>query len=240
MNFPALRTAAIAAAAIFSMAPLCAQAEITYEYTGTIFNGPSSLVGKAITATFVIDDSVAGIQIGADADNIDRPFSVLSATYTFEGLTFSSKPMSHFNTSANYLLPTNRNYVKVNNNIDDPNATANFNAMFLNVYSNETHGGITSSTMTLRVADFPSYSAVNSPALPTDFSGLTPGSGFGVDSITIGMGYNIGSTFSTITSGNGTLRVLSPVPEPETYAMLLAGLGSLIGVARRRKTKASA
>ncbi len=240
MIFSARRTAAIAAAAIFSMAPLCAQAEITYEYTGTIFNGPSSLVGKAITATFVIDDSITGIQIGADTDNIDYAFSVLSATYSFEGLTFSSKPMSHFDTSANYLIPTNRNYVKVNNNIDDPNVVANFNALFLNVHTNETHGGITSSSMILRVADYPSYSAINSPALPTDFSGLAFGAGSGFDSVSIGMGYSAGGISSTITSSNGTLRVMSPVPEPETYAMLLAGLGSLLGVARRRKSKTPA
>lgn len=38
---------------------------------------------------------------------------------------------------------------------------------------------------------------------------------------------------------NGTVRafLLSPVPEPETYALMLAGLGLLGGVARRRKAK---
>ena len=32
----------------------------------------------------------------------------------------------------------------------------------------------------------------------------------------------------------------NPVPEPETYAMLLSGLGLLVGVARRRKKSAAA
>ncbi|MBK9347843.1 MAG: PEP-CTERM sorting domain-containing protein [Burkholderiales bacterium] len=31
--------------------------------------------------------------------------------------------------------------------------------------------------------------------------------------------------------------LLAPVPEPETYAMLLAGLGVMGAVARRRKAK---
>ena len=35
---------------------------------------------------------------------------------------------------------------------------------------------------------------------------------------------------------NSMLFVLSPIPEPETYAMLLAGLGLVGFMARRRKT----
>ncbi|MBA3697006.1 MAG: PEP-CTERM sorting domain-containing protein [Methylotenera sp.] len=34
---------------------------------------------------------------------------------------------------------------------------------------------------------------------------------------------------------NGTVSMVSPVPEPETYGMLLAGLGMIGFVARRRK-----
>ncbi|MBL0010255.1 MAG: PEP-CTERM sorting domain-containing protein [Nitrosomonas sp.] len=34
---------------------------------------------------------------------------------------------------------------------------------------------------------------------------------------------------------SGTLSVVSAVPEPETYAMLLAGLGLMSVMARRRK-----
>lgn len=41
---------------------------------------------------------------------------------------------------------------------------------------------------------------------------------------------------STGTAGyNGTLSLVSPVPEPEVYGMLLAGLGLMGFVARRRK-----
>jgi hypothetical protein len=34
---------------------------------------------------------------------------------------------------------------------------------------------------------------------------------------------------------NGTQITITPVPEPETYAMFLAGLGLMGAVARRRK-----
>jgi hypothetical protein len=50
------------------------------------------------------------------------------------------------------------------------------------------------------------------------------------------IGYNVdimAGTSYTARSGD-VLRVVSPVPEPETYAMLLVGLG-LIGLATRRK-----
>jgi hypothetical protein len=33
---------------------------------------------------------------------------------------------------------------------------------------------------------------------------------------------------------------VTPVPEPETYAMMLVGLGLIGGIARRRKQKLSA
>lgn len=41
------------------------------------------------------------------------------------------------------------------------------------------------------------------------------------------------------TMGNFLVREVSPIPEPETYAMMLAGLG-LLGLARRRKQKLDA
>ncbi len=244
-----LRAAELLVAAAFATLSANAAAELTYEYTGSIFLGPSAHVGKAITARFVLDETVAGVKpILSDTDNVDYPFAILSATFSFNGLEFDSKAYADFNKSTSYLTPVNRNYVKINNNIDDPNAVPNFNGLFLNIYSNETHGGLTSSTMSLRVADFPSYSAVNSPALPTSFSGLTVAPGFGSDSTSISMGYCTTSGIcSTITSSNGALRVVvptpppppppptTPIPEPETYAMLLAGLGTLSIFARHKK-----
>jgi hypothetical protein len=36
----------------------------------------------------------------------------------------------------------------------------------------------------------------------------------------------------------GTTPIASPAPEPETYAMMLAGLGIVVGIARRKKQQA--
>lgn len=55
-----------------------------------------------------------------------------------------------------------------------------------------------------------------------------------------------GATWNSVATGMGDLYAVkvtdvSPVPEPETYAMLLAGLGVLGGVARRSsRTSATA
>jgi hypothetical protein len=38
-------------------------------------------------------------------------------------------------------------------------------------------------------------------------------------------------------SYSGVLNIAQPIPEPESYAMLIAGLGILGGIARRRKNK---
>jgi hypothetical protein len=50
-------------------------------------------------------------------------------------------------------------------------------------------------------------------------------------------GSNLGliQTFATATAVSSF--ALAPVPEPETYAMLLAGLGLVAGVVRRRKAQ---
>ena len=52
---------------------------------------------------------------------------------------------------------------------------------------------------------------------------------------------NIFDDLSPFGSGKGYVGVFAiPVPEPETYAMMLAGLGLMGFVARRRKQKEAA
>lgn len=46
---------------------------------------------------------------------------------------------------------------------------------------------------------------------------------------------HIAGTATGAATYNGTASLVSPVPEPETYGMLLAGLGMIGFVARRRK-----
>ena len=40
---------------------------------------------------------------------------------------------------------------------------------------------------------------------------------------------------ATLTNGQQTLFVLTPIPEPSTYALMLAGLGTLAWIARRQR-----
>jgi PEP-CTERM motif len=54
------------------------------------------------------------------------------------------------------------------------------------------------------------------------------------------LGAGLGWSFSRLDNGSERLMLasntLSPVPEPEIYAMLLAGLGLLAFAARRRRS----
>ena len=40
---------------------------------------------------------------------------------------------------------------------------------------------------------------------------------------------------ATLTNGQKTLFVLTPIPEPSTYALMLSGLGVLAWIARRQR-----
>ena len=224
-----LRKAALAsfllAAASSSMADI-----ITYNYSGTIFGAPgaTSIVGSAVQAEFVIDTGIAPVTPDFLPTSRIYPFSVLSATYSFLGLTFNSKPYADFNPLASYLGGANQNNVQI---APDPTQ----NRLFVRTFSTDLQGAFTSSGMELQVIDKPAFGAVNSLQIPTSFSGLdlTPGN----DIILLSMGYCVtGGVCSSLGSRNGSLTASSvaPVPEPEVYAMLLAGLG-LLGFAKRRK-----
>ncbi|MBS0322309.1 MAG: PEP-CTERM sorting domain-containing protein [Proteobacteria bacterium] len=65
--------------------------------------------------------------------------------------------------------------------------------------------------------------------------GLAPGSTGNIIVYTDATGYGYGSAL--VQDGSqGSWKVFAPVPEPETYAMLMAGLGLMGVIVRRRKT----
>jgi hypothetical protein len=63
---------------------------------------------------------------------------------------------------------------------------------------------------------------------------LTQGSARWANSSALGVA---GTDTGPFTFAAGNVQLAQPVPEPETYAMLLAGLGLIGGIARRRKQK---
>jgi hypothetical protein len=85
--------------------------------------------------------------------------------------------------------------------------------------------------------------------LGTDFAGVvtstagqvvsainaTPAGSALVDAVVLGSGLGIEVPFASTSLSGGAVSQVSPIPEPETYAMLLAGLGLLGFEARRRK-----
>lgn len=75
----------------------------------------------------------------------------------------------------------------------------------------------------------------------TPYSNFSNGSllsqGFRFDSQPL-TSHGRGNFFRVNLSNVDSASPVSPVPEPETYAMLLAGLGLMVGFARRRKQQA--
>jgi hypothetical protein len=79
------------------------------------------------------------------------------------------------------------------------------------------------------------HDMLSSTSLPSDTSFATK-SDFILDSYSLTNGQSFGeSEFLGSTTRNFTLANVSAVPEPETYAMLLVGLGAIGAMARRKK-----
>jgi hypothetical protein len=79
----------------------------------------------------------------------------------------------------------------------------------------------------LRSPLFSNYGSLPIPA-PLGFNGIISDTGFTSVTVSVAQGENF----------HITNYMLAPVPEPETYALMLAGLGLLGAVARRKKTSA--
>lgn len=70
------------------------------------------------------------------------------------------------------------------------------------------------------------------------FSGLSTGTPYSLDVEVVGGGVNTGYGSWNFGSQYSVTVAAAPVPEPETYALLLSGLAILATVARRRTQKA--
>ena len=92
-------------------------------------------------------------------------------------------------------------------------------------------GGITSFAGLLSTVNLTGTSTVNPPVIVSVLSGFTGTLSPGAYSL------RISGTTGTGGASYGGNVVLTPVPEPETYALMLAGLGVVGFVAARRRNR---
>ena len=180
------------------------------------------------------------------ADNFSTGTFVTDATNTFAAASFSGSMYS-----AVYMNDTLSPYSSTSGALTFL-YTFKLDAVqgWLDNVNRLTVNGFTSYKTSVAYDPSSPYTAVNSMDR-SDSPGNTLGvSWAGVPGVAPGgYGQLIVYTDATSFSGNSaylqdgsntTVAVFAPVPEPETYAMLLAGLGLLGFMARRRKQKESA
>ena len=171
---------------------------------------------------------LAGVGAGANAAPTNDQLGTVSYNVptTFSG---SVVPAGDFNDVFSFSLPANggSGYSVINFPVDIP-GTGSFNTIL--------------STMSL-ISD---PDGVRNSGDETLLASAVLGGANTSDALTLNWGPNDGGNFDLNITGmtNGTLGGLysgsiqvSPVPEPETYAMLLAGLGLMGAVVRRRSQR---
>jgi len=168
-------------------------------------NFKSSVIAAAMT---VLASSAFAADYASFADlaNFDDSTANIGATWKFDTALASDKTFESVVQFTLSLVNDANGAVTLSNN-------SKFN---LSVGKVELKQGAVTLATDLTPADF-------------SFAGLTAGTYQLVVSGTLTSGYKGGSW------GGNLNTVSQPVPEPETYALMLAGLGAVAFVARRRK-----
>lgn len=224
MNLRILLGLAVCVANLGLSAP--ASADITYvTYTGTVKSGDNysnmfgggNLTGQSFIASYIFD-TAAGFTVNTSIENSAQGGSILGYLgYPYStspnisaSLTINGSTFSFVGSALGYIYATNY---------------SGFSQVLAQAAAAQTFG----------------------PHLYTyafDFSSIYPVSITDPISIDLNAAYSRHGFFES----GGTLLYLdpthmtigAPIPEPETYAMLLAGLGLLGFAARRRKLKEAA
>lgn len=193
---------------------------VSYLYTGTVAtNSPfTQFRGTPVEALITLDLDVTAAQTEADRKLYSG--AVVGGYFTVDGIEFPLNPGG------------SRNTVSVRTGVLDVNTGTRFNQFFVNISTDGVDRAPFSfpGAVSLTLFDFddPADTVVDL-GMDQPLDTLKTQSHGGVDRISIGMGVAIGSTFSTITSGDGGMLV---VPAPGSVA-LLVGAG-LVSVRRRR------
>ena len=191
----------------------------------TVYTSPASFMAAVINAG---TDDFSGLAAGDQGASISR--STVTHVYTYD----ASAPLNVFGISGppNWLSVANAadtltvaNFgggVKaVGGTFFNTNASGAFSAGNLTVTGSD--GGTPVSTILITGATTSSFVGFVSTGLMSSLKLVADNSSNGVPD------------FSYPTVGNLVLASAMPVPEPETYAMMLAGLGLIGFLARRRR-----
>jgi len=185
--------------------------------------------------------------------------AVASSTYTYYGstFTFATPPLSFSDSLVGYVTfssPLPSNFNSSNTNMLQYSGNFGFSDGITTInFATPTAGNLDWMSLTTDASgniDWWSF-ILFSGSNPNDviaFSSCTPWQFNGSPPTTCQMGSNFGDGVYTLTLLAGTFAFAntdaqgvwispSPVPEPESYALLLAGLGLLGWVGRRRKNK---